>query len=209
MRTEGQIRHKFKQAKFRHYQRRAKVAFKRVPCNCKFNRSFVSDNGKTVGVCNYATMCEVTQAALGMSWQVVICDDDMPEGKAQAKICPMFQPDQSTQDIKDGIDEILEDQPLNIVAEHFPDLVALLWALGEENEVNEWLTGADSWVEIHQPLSSPNGNNHVVQHPNPVPENNIPVVVEDSVVGSETLALGNDDSQVGVFSVDGVAGKGS
>lgn len=185
MKTEGQIKHKFKQAKFRHFQKRSKAGFKRVPCNCMYNKRFVSDGGKTVGMCHYQNMCEVMNVALAIDWKIIICDDEMPEGVEQAKICPVFEPRQSKQDIKNEIDEILTEQPLSVVAHHFPDLVALLWVLDQENEVSEWLTASDSWEDTtpQQPIEEKPDVG--LKNPEPIPEEN----TSSPVQGVENLLM--------------------
>lgn len=146
MKSEGKIRHKFKQAKFRHFQRRLRGLASRAPGNCKYNETYTCAN-KTIGLCRFR---EIEQEN---SWSVVVCDGETEEGFEQAQSCPVFSPLQSEQEIKDEIDEILSTKDIAVIAYHFPDLAALLWVLGDFEGVDAWLEEKTGEKDAQDPES--------------------------------------------------------
>ena len=142
MRTEGQIRHKLKQVLYRHLQRRLRENFKRAPENCYYNGAPkplgegavpLEGYGPTIPtdiqpyrVCLYALSPEGQMTA--REWPGACCDLRLdPE---QPHRCPYFKGRLTKEEVRAEFVEFLS-RPRGEVAAEFPDVVALLWVLGE------------------------------------------------------------------------------
>lgn len=140
MRSEGAIRHKLKQVKFRHLKARLQETLGRRPTNCQFNGS---PPGAQLRVCMYG--CHEPS-----KWQAVVCDERQ-DGLEQASTCPYFQPVSTKEAVKADFHRELGGMTLPQIAYHYPDLAALLWVLGEETAGQDDL---DVEVDLDTPTSS-------------------------------------------------------
>lgn len=119
MKSESQIKHKVKQALFRHMKRRIKAGMKRNCSNCKFNREVQGSKGFP-NVCVHPEM------------GVVICDDNYPDISIDPKECPFWEPRLTVDEIKREFTEFAK-QSREIIASEMPDVAILLWVLAEED----------------------------------------------------------------------------
>lgn len=128
MRNPGEIRQKYKQSKYRARKNALQAGLKPSPRNCFYNSLFESSSGKKVGLCCYRQMEE------DLSWPMVLCDREMPEGKEQARSCEHFRPLQTKKEIRFRFDFLVGEAEktgdLGPLAYHYPVLAALLWVLG-------------------------------------------------------------------------------
>lgn len=133
MKSESATRHKLKQVRFRHLKKRLAAALKERPENCAHNHSFKHPltNGTLTGMC----LCPEQEGDR-------LCDPDWG-GMEKAKSCPLFQPQQTKDEVKDDFNAELIEMSFAQIAYSYPDLAALMWVLGEE-EVSE------NWEELPQ-----------------------------------------------------------
>lgn len=130
MRTEGEVKQKFKQIKFRARKESIEEGVKRVPCNCKHNQIKQFDE-KSVGTCLYSR--------IDHEWDVLICDGDTDDGVSQARKCPNFSLTREAASIKLEFDEMVRDaySDIGIMAYYYPDMAALFWVINENLPVSE------------------------------------------------------------------------
>lgn len=123
MRSEGQVRHKLAQVRFRHLKREIRGGLSRRPQNCVHNGSVGTPSGP-LGVCLLGA--EKPEAWVGTS-----CDESFG-GDARAAECPHFACCRSKDSIREDFEEFLDSANRAQVAERYPDIAALLWTLDEE-----------------------------------------------------------------------------
>lgn len=130
MKTPREIRHKIKQARYRHLKRAIRKGLSRKPCNCFFNRSVRPPNQPNLGVC--------MKGAQDLStWKGVVCDE-AHGGLGKASDCPFFKERRTKEEITAKFEDFLEGATFVEVAERYPDMAALMWVLKEsEQETNE------------------------------------------------------------------------
>jgi hypothetical protein len=128
MKTEGKIRHKLKQIRYRILQREIRKALSRRPKNCCHAgvvRGHASE--ELFAVC-------LLGAENPREWEGLICDESVPN------TCPFFVPSKTREQIEVEVDAILNSGNMGLIASHYPDVAALLWVLagvdqdGEESE---------------------------------------------------------------------------
>lgn len=135
MQSEGKIKKKLKDAKFRYMKRELRDKLKKCPENCQYNErhtfttySYVEGQEKPVPHVHEVGLC-MYGAANPEEWQGKICDD-----VETAQECPLFLGKFDKEDIKAAFEEKLED-PV-VLAEQYKDLAALQWVL-DTNIVEE------------------------------------------------------------------------
>lgn len=126
MKTPREIRHKLKQAKYRHRQRAIRKGLSRKPCNCFFNRSVRPPNQANIGVCMKGSQDLST-------WKGVVCDEAYG-GLGKASNCPFFKERHTKEEIIAQFDSSLEGATFVEVAERYPDMAALMWVLTESGQ---------------------------------------------------------------------------
>ena len=130
MKTPREIRHKVKQARYRHLKRAIRKGLSRKPCNCFFNRSVRPHNQPNIGVCMKGSQDLAT-------WKGVVCDEEHG-GLGKASDCPFFKERHTKEEITAKFEASLEGATFVEVAEKYPDMAALMWVLTEsEQETNE------------------------------------------------------------------------
>lgn len=126
LRTEAAIRHKLKQAVYRHLQRELRQALRRRPHTCTFNRNLTVQPGVQVGVC-------LTKRFRYRVCDANVRDVDGIDGVGWAKICPEWKPPETKEQIKERltthIQDLLGDEDRGPLAAAYPDLAALVWAM--------------------------------------------------------------------------------
>jgi|APSaa5957512622_1039677.scaffolds.fasta_scaffold00991_12 hypothetical protein len=129
MRSQSQIRHQLKQVAFRHLQKRLRALFKQRPDSCLHNYEAVLDldNGNNVRLCGYLNGEGIPRA--------VPCDDRIPGCTEMARECPLWAPIRTKDEVKAAFREILESDDRGVVAEHFPDIAALMWVLDDPKSI--------------------------------------------------------------------------
>jgi hypothetical protein len=133
MKSEGNIRQKLKQAKYRHRQKFMEKALKRKPCNCKFNRSLSNVPNpfpyRGWGFCSlYIDDPE--------EWQGLICDDRMDKTN-QAPDCPKFEFVLDPDELKDAFKDKFDSFSIGEIAAEYPDVAALMWVLDESGGLGD------------------------------------------------------------------------
>lgn len=113
MKTEGKVKRKFKQAKFRHLKKLLQTNFKQTSDGCKFNRK-VRGDGRFIGVCSVQ--------------DEIVCDCLVPE---VARQCDIFEPLRSKDEITQEFEASFE-RDIGEIAQDYPDLAALMWVLDLE-----------------------------------------------------------------------------
>lgn len=124
MKTEGAIRHKLKQVRFRYLKQRIEGSLERRPENC-------SNNGALEGVVASDTVrvCFAQVDVVGR--KVVLCDERFG-GCARAEACSMFAPRADKAAVKAEFYTELEGMSFPEIAYNYPDMAALLWVLADE-----------------------------------------------------------------------------
>jgi len=127
MKSEGKIKQKLKQVRFRHLKKRIDVSLKKVPRNCVHNERHVvlnSDNPEPVGLCMY-------NSETPEQWGGVICDDEIDGCIKQAQDCPFFVASKSKGAITEEFQTLIDGE-VGPLASEYPDVAALQWMLKEE-----------------------------------------------------------------------------
>lgn len=143
MRSEGAIKHKLKQLRFRYLKKLLDANFKRNPGNCKHNHRHTQGKGE-IGLCLYGS-------DEPESWKGIVCDEEVG-GIRQARSCDYFTPHKTKLELKSEFDTLVRGD-IAKVASRYPDMAALLWALGDEASEGvlapSWLERF--WLSLHRP----------------------------------------------------------
>ena len=121
MKTEGAVRHKLKQVRFRYLKRRLEQSLVRSSENCVHNGAL--DGADGVRVC-------FVQMDLA-SKQGFVCDSRF-QGCARAPTCPKFALRQDKSEVKAEFYGELEQMNFPEIAFNYPDMAALLWVLSND-----------------------------------------------------------------------------
>jgi hypothetical protein len=142
VKTEGEIRHKLKQVIYRHRKDFVKRGLARMPENCEHNRvvrlPVHTGNRATIRVCGYEKDGEGND---------VVCDASMA-GEVQAEKCPYFCCRHDADGLKSrfkskmGLDGTVVQ--IGLIAKEYPDVAALMWALGPRDKQNKRSPAEDS-----------------------------------------------------------------
>ena len=123
MKSEGAIRHKIKQVRFRYLKRSIEDGLDRRPHNCRHNAMLDGAGEAAVRLC----LAQVdTQAPT-----VTVCDE-RHGGCDRAAACPLFAPTHTKDDLKSNFYRDLEAMSFPEIAYNYPDMAALLWVLADE-----------------------------------------------------------------------------
>lgn len=125
MKTEGQVRQKLKQVTYRHLKKRLVANFKKSSCTCVHN-ALVDLDGEEVGVCIY----NISNIPRG-----VLCDARF-DNDQMASECPIWEPMQTKEQVKEDFNKFLEESSLGEIASMFPDVAALMWVLDDTDVVS-------------------------------------------------------------------------
>jgi hypothetical protein len=124
VKTEGAIRHKLKQVRFRYLKQCIEAALERRPENC-------AHNGATEGMVASDTV-RVCFAQIDVPGRKVVLCDERFGGCARAEACPSFTPRHVKADLKEGFYAELEGLSFPEIAYNYPDMAALLWVIADE-----------------------------------------------------------------------------
>lgn len=122
MKSEGQIKHKLAQVRFRHLKRELRNGLSRKSSNCQFNGTVDLPGRPCLGVCLY-------KAEDPAMWNGGTCDETLGD---RAVHCALFECLNTKELIKDEFESFLEKADRARIAERYPDMAALLWALDIE-----------------------------------------------------------------------------
>jgi hypothetical protein len=122
MKSEGQIKHKLSQVRFRHLKRELRTGLSRKSLNCQFNGTVDLPGRACLGVCLY-------KAEDPSVWNGGACDESISD---RASRCPLFECLNTKDLIRDEFDSFLEKADRAQIAARYPDMAALLWALDLE-----------------------------------------------------------------------------
>lgn len=118
MRSSGDIRHKIQQVRYRYLQKRIRTSLSRRPTNCQWNAA-VETNGREIRYCEHPDQYGK------------ICDESIT-GFNFAPRCEFFVPSKTKEQVRQEFDDFIRESTNGEIAQEFPDLVALAWALGED-----------------------------------------------------------------------------
>ena len=127
MKSEGKLKQKLKQVRFRHLKKRIEISLKQVPHNCVHNEKHVvlnSEDPNPVGLCMY-------NSDTPEEWGGVICDGEIRGCLEQAQGCPFFVARKSKAAVTEEFQELM-DGDVGVLASEYPDIAALQWALDDE-----------------------------------------------------------------------------
>jgi len=125
MKSEGKVKHKLKQVKFRTIKKEIRKARSKKPCNCTHSGEV---KGQASEKMFYVCLLEANKPK---QWEGMICDPSVPN------TCPFFEPHKSEQEIENDVERILKSGDMVEIAANFPDLAALLWVLSEDTNDGE------------------------------------------------------------------------
>lgn len=136
MKSEGQIKQKLKQVVYRHRKNYVERGLARVPENCTHNRvvrlPVHTSNRATIRVCGLVLDDGDTND--------LVCDSAMA-GVEQARKCEYFQECTTAEKLKEefkrklGLDGSVVN--IGVIAKEYPDVAALMWALGPGKPVDK------------------------------------------------------------------------
>ena len=121
MKSDGNVRHKLKQVKFRHAKHEIEDLLTPSPTNCTYN---ISEG-------------EFHKCSL-QEQPMVICDKRYG-GLEVASGCPNFQPKYTKEQIKESLSNFFLNSSIPEIARRYPDMAALLWVLGDPEDRTELL----------------------------------------------------------------------
>lgn len=126
MRTDTAIKDKLRQAIFRYRKKHIQRIVQVCPANCRFNRDLDLPDGTTVGTCGHSWED-------GGDWPG-ICDEQY-DGDTQASMCPHFSNRYDKDAEKQAFRDFFAKSSLAEIAAQYPDVAALLWAMGDEDSM--------------------------------------------------------------------------
>jgi hypothetical protein len=140
----GAIRQKIKQVAFRHLKRHLKAELAEIPSRCQYNTPLLN---APEPIC----FCRADWTGEGVENPGCCDDKHTPD---QAKGCPCYVPEVSKEDLKAGFEDFLARAPIQEIDRRYPDIAALLWALGDETPgrkipVADWDPGTHMEVVVH------------------------------------------------------------
>jgi len=136
MKSEGAIRHKLKQVRFRHLKKHVERELKPHPDNCTHNRPLKQPVGGVLRICVHPDQ-EGGQR---------LCDEEW-EGEEKAKLCRLFTCCSTKDEVKETFKEELAGMSFAQIAYIYPDMAALMWTLDEETVDEDWEGKPDSETE--------------------------------------------------------------
>lgn len=149
MKSEGAIKHKIKQVRFRLTEKALRNARSKRPCNCKHS-------GLVRGVAGdemfYVCLLDSDRPK---DWDGTICDPSIPPK------CPYFEPEKTRERIEEEIWQVLNSGDIGKIASHYPDLAALLWVLeGIDSEPIEDQPNLIDWATDMEEADAVSSRNH-------------------------------------------------
>lgn len=125
MKSEGKIRHKLKQVRFRLIKKELRKATSKKPCNCVHSGVVRGQASEPLfHVC-------LMDSDKPEEWDGMICDNSVPN------TCPFFKPKADKESVTEQVNEILDSGDMGKIATHYPDVAALLWVLAGVEEESE------------------------------------------------------------------------
>lgn len=119
MKSEGAIRQKLKQARFRHLKKILQADLSTLPINCEHNRILDLPDIE-VSICSlYATVC-----------------DEQYGGREIARECPKYQGRYEKEKLKEDFLLLMTESSIGTIAVEYPDIAALMWVLEDDDEID-------------------------------------------------------------------------
>lgn len=144
MKSEGAIRHKINQVRFRHLKRTLSAGLNQTYSNCKHNAEV--EYPATIGhVCMHSEHRDP-------EGKVLIC---AAINDRAAKGCPLFELKRSKEEIKRDFYNDLSAMTLPQIALNYPDLAPLLWVVDEEHDPQSDTKDPEMEQEIEAMASLP------------------------------------------------------
>lgn len=169
MKSEGTIRHKLKQVRFRYLKRRIEESLDVRPENCAHNG--VMDGPDNIRACFLQLDVPGRRG--------VVCDERFG-GCARAAACPHFTQRNDKSGVKAAFYADLEAMSFPEIAYNYPDMAALLWVLADDGleiphlDPNEFdLSDPPPTAAVSPPVPEV-VTPEVVYEPTPEPEPTVP-----------------------------------
>ena len=121
MKTEGTVRQKLKQVRFRYLKDDIAKAIKVVPDNCKHNIVVPNPDGMDIHICGLNRNKE--------DWVPTLCDYRVGNRAAN---CSFYQNEVDKETVKSEFTNFISTKSLPEIAAVYPDMAALMWVLSEE-----------------------------------------------------------------------------
>lgn len=145
MRSEGAIRHKLKQVRFRYLKRKIESVLGHRPENCAHNVAFNAGD-------DVVRVCVVQIDVAGR--RGVVCDERFG-GCARAANCPTFTPARSKDQVRSEFYADLMRMTLPEIAYNYPDMAALLWVLSDDGVDTQALNPHEFDADMEQDAPPP------------------------------------------------------
>lgn len=126
MKTEGQVKRKLAQVRFRHLKREIRNGLSKKSVNCKFNDRIDIPGHEGVGICLY-------RAGDPDHYTGGMCDEAHNDRAAQ---CPYFECRNSKDKIREDFMSFVSSADRAHIAERYPDMAALLWVLEADTSLS-------------------------------------------------------------------------
>jgi len=123
VKSEGAIRHKIKQVRFRYLKRSIEESLVQRPENCGHNAPIDGSGDEPVRIC-FAQIDHVARRG-------VVCDERFG-GCDRAASCSLFTPARTKDTVKAEFYRDLDAMSFPEIAYNYPDMAALLWVLADE-----------------------------------------------------------------------------
>jgi len=123
LKSEGAIRHKIKQVRFRYLKRAIEESLVKRPENCVHNAPIEGSGDEPVRIC-FAQIDHVARRG-------VVCDARFG-GCERAASCSLFTPARTKDAVKSEFYGDLESMSFPEIAYNYPDMAALLWVLADD-----------------------------------------------------------------------------
>ena len=148
MKSEGAVKYKLKQVRYRLKQKAIRNGLSKKPCNCTHSGLV---RGSASDALFYVCLLDSDKPR---EWDGTICDPSVPN------TCPFFKPWRTKESISSEIDGLIQGGEIGKIAAAFPDLAALLWVLGEDidagdSETEEQESGTSDGGERPSPVRPP------------------------------------------------------
>jgi len=130
MKTDGEIKQRLKQIRFRTIKKEIENLLKRTASNCRFNYLLKPQGQDTTQLCDmleggvYICKCP--------DYNTHICDTRFSQEDPAVK-CPYFDTRHNKDLIKQSLSGFFDNAPVEEILVRFPQIATLLWVLQEDD----------------------------------------------------------------------------
>lgn len=145
MKSRKEIKTKLAQVRYRHLKKALRTGLSRKPENCMHNAKLgqgSKPDSPRVGVCMFGV--EEGAGPRG------VCDECFG-GRNRAAECDDFEVIRDASEIRKDFEGFLNEASKGEIAFHYPDMAALMWALGDHPSLDSVIPDDDLGVEAEEP----------------------------------------------------------